>query len=205
MAVWQVHSEPASEPFTVAEMKVYLKVDSTVTTDDDLITAMIRDARMVVERATARALINQSITEYFDEFPPLPPNPKALDSRVLKLYIAPVRIITSVSYIATGGTPSSYTTWNSANYFSDLVSGLNGQGPARICKASGVDWPPIEPYTNAIKVVYDAGYGSAGSNIPGGLREAMRRLIGSWYNFRSGHNDDDMIVKTLIDPYRVHK
>lgn len=205
MAVWQVTSAPASEPFTTAEMKTYLKVESSVTEDDALIASQIIGARNFVERLTSRALITQTITEYFDDWPTLPPNPKTLDSRVLKLHIAPVQSITSISYIAEGADPNTYTTWASSNYFLDAASGANGIGPARICKKKDVDWPTIEPYTNSIKVVYVAGYGASSSSIPASLLSAMRRLCGSWYRFRSGHNDDDIIVKSLIDPYKVHK
>ena len=208
MAVWQVTSAPAAEPLLLADVKNYLKIESSVTEDDDLITELIKNARIFVERHTARALITQTITEYFDEFPAVD-KVKPLNSRILKLHMAPAQSVTSVSYVAADGDPSSYTTWDNtgnAAYFTDLVSGLNSIGPARICKKKGVDWPEIEEYANAVKVVYVAGYGAAGTSVPGPILTAMRRLVGSWYYGRKGSFEDDWkSVEDLLKPYQVHK
>ena len=208
MAVWTISSQPAAEPVLLADMKNYLKIESAVTEDDDLITEYIKDARIFVERHTARALITQTVTEYFDEFPGLD-KMKPINSRIIKLHLAPVQSVTSISYIAVDGTPDSYTTWDNtgnAAYFVDLISGANGLGPARICKRKSVDWPSIEEYTNAIKVIYVAGYGAAGTSVPGPILTAIRRLVGSWYYGRKGSFDNDFdSVADLLKPYQVHK
>jgi uncharacterized phiE125 gp8 family phage protein len=209
MAVWQITTPPAAEPVLLAEMKNYLKIESSVTDDDDLIESLIKDARLFVERLTARSLITQTITEYFDEFPAMDRSTKPLDARVIKLHRAPVVSITSVSYIATDNDPSTYTVWDNtgnAAYFLDNISGLNGIGPARICKRKSIDWPSIEPYTNAVKVIYVTGYGSAGTDVPGPIVTAIRRLVGAWYYGRKGSFDEDFqAVNELLKPYQVHK
>lgn len=212
MAVWTVSSLPAAEPLTRSEIKNYLKVPSATTADDDLIDSLIKGARQFVERYTSRALITQTITEYFDQFPSVSGRvTDPFESRVIKLHIAPVVSITEasgLSYIATDGTPASYTDWdNTANakYFLDIVSGGIGLGPARICKKKGVDWPSIEEYPNAVKVVYVAGYGASGSYVPAGILTAMRRIIGTWYYHRKTAQNEWQDVLDLLSPYRVHK
>lgn len=207
MAVWQVSTQPGAEPLLLADVKNYLKIESGVTEDDDFITEQIKNARIFVERHLSRGLINQTITEYFDEFPTAERATKALDARIIKLHIAPVNSIDSITYIPTDGTPASYAgTFASSDYFLDNISGLNFTGPARICKKKGVDWPTIEPYTNAVKVIYTVGYGAAGTSVPGPILTAMRRLVGAWYYGRKGSFSDDWnAVKDLLDPYKVHR
>lgn len=202
MPVWTSLS-PSSEPLLLADVKNYLRVPSSVTADDDFIEGLITEAREYVERFTGRALINRAVTEYFDFFP------KAGDSnpRVLSLYRGPVSAVTSVSYVPDGGTPDSYTTWdNTSNskYFVDFASGANFPGACRINLRDGVDWPTIEPYVNAVKVVYTAGYGADGSTVPGPLKRAMYRLIGRWY-YSPEETDDNSLVSELLNPYKLHK
>jgi uncharacterized phiE125 gp8 family phage protein len=207
MAVWSVTTPPASEPLELAEVKNYLRIASAVTADDNHITAMIIEAREFVERVTGRALITQTITEYFDSFPAL--SQSLLTSRVIPLYIGPVISITEatgLSYIAVNGTPASYTAWDNtgnSKYFLDIVSGGRGIGPARICKKDGVDWPTIQSYTNAVKVVYSAGYGAA-ANVPGPIKRAMYKLIGQWYYHPELSNEFEL-VEDLLNPYKIHK
>ena len=208
MAVWSVTSAPASEPLVLSEVKNYLRIASAVTADDAHLTAMIIEAREYVERVTGRALITQTITEYFDAFPAA--SNVGLLSRVIPLYIAPVISIdltTGLSYIATNGTPASYTAWdNTANakYFLDIISGGRGIGPARICKKDGVNWPTIEEYANAVKVVYSAGYGASASNVPGPIKRAMYKLIGQWY-YHPEEVKDFELVADLLNLYKIHK
>lgn len=209
MAVWQVSSAPSVEPLTLDELRTWLRLPDSFTSENDLITDLIKQARVFVERHTARALITQTITEYFDEFPTVDRATKPLDARIIRLHIAPVVSITSISYIATDGTPALYTTWDNtgnAAYFVDAISGANGIGPARICKKKNVDWPTIEAYPNAVKVVYVVGFGASGSSVPGPLKMAIYRLVGRWYYSRKGNEKEDFdFVADLLKPYQVHK
>lgn len=207
MAVWQVSSAPAVEPLTRDQARMWLNLPTSFTAQNDLIEELIIDARVFIERHTARALINQTITEYLDEFPTADRARGVLDSRIIKLHIAPVREITSITYIPADGTPASYSgTFASTDYFLDNISGANGIGPARICKKKDVSWPTIEPYTNAVKIIYPCGYGASGSSVPGPLKKAMYRLIGRWYYGRKGNDEADFAaVADLLKPYIVHK
>ena len=184
-------------------MKNYLKVPSTVTADDDLIDSLILEARQFVERMTARALITQTITQYWDNWPDGKNNS---DLRVILPHIAPLQSVTSVSYITSDGTPASYTPWADTNYTVDIISGLTGFGPARIVKNPDKSWPDLAEYYNAVKVVYVAGYGASASAVPAPLLTAMRRLVGAWYYGRKGSFKDDAdMIQDLINPYKVHK
>ena len=200
-----VTSPPAVEPLELEEAKLWLKVPESMTADDDLIEALVVEARQYVERATGRALIEQTIVEYWDGFP------AAGDKfpRVLVPSVAPVVSVVELAYVADGAAPGDYTVWDntdSVNYQLDLVSGTNGIGGARIVRNSGVSWPETDDYPNAVRVEYEAGYGAAASDIPGPIRQAIKRLIGSWYYGRKGGWDEDFkMVQDLLNPYKVFK
>ena len=88
---WKVSTAPSSEPITLAEAKLYLRVDTTA--DDALITALITAARETVERYTSRALVTQTITQVLDCFPGFG----------FRLAVHPVQSITSITYKDSNG------------------------------------------------------------------------------------------------------
>ena len=64
MAGLVIHTEPASEPITLAEAKSYLRVDSSG--DDALITSLISTARKLCEEHTQRAFMTQTYNLFLD-------------------------------------------------------------------------------------------------------------------------------------------
>ena len=163
---YKVATAPTSEPFTRAEAKTWLKIPTAVTADDLVVDAIIAAARTWAEQGTSRALMTQTIEEYFDCWP---------ECGVFALSVAPVQSITSVSYQSGG----SYVTWSSANYYTDLVS-----TPCRIVAKAGVSAPSYDTDApNAFKVVYVAGYASAAS-IPANIMHGMRQKMAFMYENR---------------------
>lgn len=197
-----VTSPPAIEPLSLEEAKLWLKVPDSMTADDDLIEGLVVEARQYVERVTGRALIAQTISDYWDAFP------AAGDKfpRVLVLSVAPVLSLSDLSYLVNGASPGDYTVWDFDNFQVDQFSGVMGIGGARIVRNSGVSWPETADYPNAVRVEYEAGYGYAASDVPGPIRQAIKRLIGSWYYGRKGGWDEDFkMVQDLLNPYKVFK
>ena len=64
MAGLVIHTEPASEPITLAEAKAYLRVDSSG--DDALITSLIVSARKLCEEHMQRAIMSQTLQLFLD-------------------------------------------------------------------------------------------------------------------------------------------
>ena len=58
---------------------------------------------------------------------------------------------------------------------------------ARIGIKNGYTWPSIQDEINALTVTYVAGYGDAGSDVPGNILQAMRYLIATYYENRTDH------------------
>lgn len=163
---YKVTTGPVIEPFTTAYIKVWLKIPSSITVEDALLADLIQNARAWAEQFTGKALLTQTIEEYYDCMP---------CGSVLNLTVSPIQSVTSVSYV-TGG---ALTVWNSSNYNTDLVS-----EPARIVKKSTVTWPTYDTLTpNAIKVIYVAG-ATAATGIPKTIMQAMLQKIAYMYENR---------------------
>src|SRR4051812_29302135 len=93
---------PATEPVTLSETKLYLRVDSTA--EDSLITDLIVAARMSAEQWLKSSLITQSWKLVYNDY---------LDDAVI-LPMGPVASITSVIIV---NRDTSTQTISAANYY----------------------------------------------------------------------------------------
>ena len=160
----KLKTAPATEPITLANIKVKLGIESSDTTADAQISAMIPAARRWVENRTGRALITQTWILYQDGF-----------SGAIRLPKGSTQSVTHIKYTDTTGTP---VTISASDYQSDLVS-----EPARITPsiAAGA-WPSVESARlNSVEVEFVAGYGNA-EDVPADIIEALYRIIGHWLN-----------------------
>lgn len=163
---YKVVTAPTIEPFTRAFIKQWLKIPASVTAEDDIIDQLIISARSWAEYGTGRALMTQTIEEYFDCWP---------ECGIFRLSVAPIQSLTSVSYLS-GGT---YVTWNSSNYNVDLVS-----EPCRISLKINGSVPSYDALTtNAFKMVYVAGATDT-ANIPRITMQGMLQKIAFMYENR---------------------
>lgn len=158
---------PASTlPFTTAYVKTWLKIPSSVTAEDTIVDNLIKSAVSVAENKTGRALLTQTIEEYYDCYPLC---------GIFDLSVAPIQSITSISYLSGG----SYVTWNSSNYNTDVVT-----EPCRIIAKSTASIPAYDLQTpNVWKIVYVAGYSSA-DLIPQNIIQGMLQKIAFHYENR---------------------
>jgi uncharacterized phiE125 gp8 family phage protein len=181
----------AAEPLTLTEAKLHLRVDHS--TDDDLITALIKASREYCENFTRRAIPSQTFDLKLDGFPDL-----------IELPMPPVTAITSITYVDANGDTQ---TLSSSLYRTDLPSGPKAQR-ARIEPAYGQVWPSTRAVVNAVTVRFVAGY----STYPGSILAAMKLLIGHWYEQREavsvsiGANVQTVpiAVDSLLWPYKAY-
>ena len=183
---------PAAEPLTLAELKSWLKVD--IGDDDDLITAIGKGARGVVEDHTNRALITQT---WKLTLPRLGPQP-------VRLPIWPVQSVSSVTYTDWQGTSQ---TWTGPGW------ALSAAEPPEIVPAYNQLWPiqwagglTLGPRADAAAVTFVAGYGAAGAAVPEPLKLAIRLLVGHYYNQRRLIVEGRMgtlpwMVEAVLGPY----
>lgn len=186
----KVVTPPAVEPITLTEAKLHCKVD--LTTDDDLITALIVAAREEIERRTWRALITQTLELILSDWP---------GANVIELPRAPLQSITSVKYKDRDGNE---TTWDSANYHAGTDS-----VPGVLILAWDASWPSGDLYAvEPIRIRYVAGYGVAAA-VPQSLKQACLLLVAHWYEAREAGGDTvaeksgiPFGVEALIRSYR---
>lgn len=163
---YKIASAPTSEPFTTAYVKTWLKIPASVTVEDTLLADIIVSARQWAEHGSGRALFTQTVEEYWDCFPAC---------GALKLSLAPVQSVTSVSYISGG----SYAVWASSNYTVDTVS-----EPCRIVAKQNASFLSHDiGVPNAVKAVYVAGSATT-ATIPGTIKDAMLQRIAFLYENR---------------------
>lgn len=204
-----VSSAPSSEPLTLSDTKSYLRVDHS--SDDSLITSLIIASRQLVEEHTGRALITQTLHLFLDGFneteDPLWEGVRTgpylnFYKNYIDLPRAPVASVTSIHTFDDDDNSTLYAT---ANYYVN-----SAREPARIVLRTGSTWPTALRVANAIKVVYEAGYGGAGS-VPNPIKQAMLQLVAHMYEQRgdmadvNGETKMPILVKKLLAPYVVHK
>ena len=153
---------PAVEPVSLSEVRDQLRVTSN--DDDTILAANIVAARQAVERDTRRALITQTWRLKLDTFP----------KKAIRLPFSPLQSVTSVTYTPDGG---GTTTWSASEYnvYAD-------DEPALICPVFGDDWPEIRLEKRGIAVTYVAGYGSAATDVPAELRQAVLLQVEMLYD-----------------------
>ena len=179
---WKVSTQPASEPISLTEAKLYLRVDTTA--DDALITALITAARETVERYTSRALVTQTITQVLDCFPGFG----------FRLAVHPVASITSISYKDANGDTQ---TLASSIYMLD-----NYDMPNAVVLKANQQFPSTYDETNAITVVYVAG--EAAGNVPKAILQAMYLTIADFYENRTDYVKRlPTAAEYLLDQFRV--
>lgn len=188
-------TQPLTEPVTLAEAKLHLRVDNTA--DDALVSALIAAARQQVETITRRAFITQSWKLVSDKFPspgmsvgsanwygpqwgssPGPLSTLRADGKTgYEIYLdhSPVKSVESITYIDTDGV---LQTLAASAYKLDSIS-----EPCRIVPAYGTAWPATRNEINAVTVSYTCGYGAA-SDVPEAIKSWMKLRIGAMYENR---------------------
>lgn len=179
---------PASEPITIAEAKVHLRVESDFTDDDTLITALIVAARQGAEHMTGRALIPQTLELALDEF-----------EEEISLLRPPLASVSSVKYVDADGVLQTLST---SDYILDDHS-----APARVVPAYGTSWPSTRCQPNAVLIRYVAGYANAAA-VPQEIKQWMLLRIGVMYENREEVNIGNIVtempfVDCLLDAYKV--
>lgn len=163
---------PASEPVTLAEMKIHLHMDADVTTEDALITGLIKASREYVESVTGRALGTQEWYAYLDSFP--------VDENYIKLPFGSLQSVTSFKYRDQTGVET--TLQANTHYLVDLSS-----DPGRVVLPYAGSWPSFTPYTvNPITIEYVCGYDADEDTgpVPESLKAAIKLYVADMYENR---------------------
>lgn len=174
---------PTAEPVTQAEAKAHCNVFHD--DDNDIFASLIEAARMHCEAYTHRAFLSQVWDDKRDGFPC---GGQAIwfDKAPLLTSTAPV-----VTYTDSAGDSQ---TWSSSLYTVDAPAGPHAR-QGRIFLNYGQTYPSTRSIENAVSIRFYCGYGTSASDVPEGIKAAMKLLIGHWYA-----NREPVALGTIATP-----
>lgn len=177
---------PAIEPVSLAEAKDFLRL--LASDEDELLGTLITAARLMVEAASGRMLIDQSWRLVLDRWP---------IGGDLRLPLSPVgNIVAARVYDAAGG--AQVVTASS-------LALVEGTDPPVITISGAVPVPGRDRAAIEIDVV--AGFGPTRDLVPAPLRQAVLRLACRWFEHRGDVVSRDAThlpveIAALVAPYR---
>lgn len=187
-------SAPASEPITVDEAAVHLRISTSPITDATYIGTLITAARQYAEGFTRRSFVTQTWDYTLPEFP----------YWKLELPIQPVQSVTSVSYVNEAGSTLTFVDSSvspeTPKY--DVVT----DGPRTyLTPKYNLDWPATRIHNNAVTVRFVAGY----TTVPEDIKQALKILVAHWYEVREPNvigtsvAQVPMSVEALLSQYQL--
>lgn len=170
-------SGPASEILSLAEAKAHVRVEHAA--DDDYIMALVRAATQRIEEDFGICMVSIGWTLTLDGFPS--------GGEGIELPRSPLASVSGVSYVdGDGGTVT-------------MAEGDDYEVPAGrrlpvIVPAEGGSWPATKLVSDAVTVMFTAGFGTAES-VPDPLKQAVRMSLGHWYR-----NRESVVVGAVATP-----
>lgn len=186
MAQYKLVTAPGSEPITLNEAKLYLRVDDT--TEDDLISALITAARRKFENDTLHYLLPQTWELYL--------NRDEITTEPISINKSDITAISSVEYYDSSNTQQTLST-------SDYQTAIQGK-PSSI---QIITMPTIYDRLEAMVIRFTLGYANAGA-VPEDIKLAIKLLLATWYENRqtvvtgTQVNDIPMTYQFIMETYR---
>jgi uncharacterized phiE125 gp8 family phage protein len=178
-------SGPAVEPITLAEMKAYLRVDEDESAQDDLISGLIKAARLTVEAASRRILIEQHWRVVLDRWP---------RDGVILLPLSPLIAVDAIRITDAMGAVTELP--------DDVFEVDTLSEPPRITVSGAPE--PGRP-RNGISVELRAGFGTNAEAVPATLKLAIRILVAHWFENRGDVAGDQILppeALALVAPFQ---
>jgi len=205
---------PATEPVTASELRTHLRTDSTELPDGEA-NSLIAEARSHIENETGLAFISQTWRLAIDRWPAggeawwdgvremsITELYRSNSLQSVKLPRWPLASITSITTYDEASNSTSVTT---ANVF-DVDT---YRTPGRLTLKRGQTWPVALRASNAIEIVYVAGYANAAA-VPAMMKRAVKQLAAFLYSNRGDDCDPaDAYHKSgaagIMDQFRAVK
>lgn len=177
---------PLLEPVSLAEAKAFLRLDQAE--EDSLLATLITAARLMIEAASGRMLIDQTWRIVLDQWP---------EAGEIRLPLSPVSVIAAARVYDAAGVAQSVS--------GDALALDRLADPPMIRVVGRVPEPGRGRAAVEIDVV--AGFGPASADVPALLRHAVLRLAARWFEERGDVVGRDAMVlpaaiMTLVAPFR---
>lgn len=212
MAGLALVTAPAIEPITVAQAKLFARID--ITEDDQVVNDLVVAARHHAEEWSGRSLLTQTWDVFRDNFPILTSDVTGFDGvftpaggeqwrgsplstwqrrLALELPRSPLQSVVSVTYTPANGSP---VVLDPSTY---QVDTSNVRSP-RIAPQIGKMWPAdlLQPL-NGVVIRIKTGYGDRPTDLPEHFRLGIRQLVAFWYQSRdAGVTDIPEAINNLF-------
>ena len=177
---------PETEPVTLVEARQFLRLDQA--DEDDLVTTLITAARLMVEAAAGRCLIEQPWRIVLDRWPA---------NGEIRLPLSPLMRIEAARV---------YDLLGAAQPVAESALTLDRTADPPLIRVMG-ELPEIGRSHGAIEIDVVAGYGASAAEVPAPLRQAVLRLAARWFEERGdvASRDAQALPKTiaaLVAPFR---
>lgn len=188
-----VVTEPAIEPVTLAELKLWVRVDAGA--EDDLLNSAIKDAREEAESLTGRSFITTSLELWIKKWP----------GKLFSLPRANLLDVTSVKYFDDTETQQTLAT---SVYDVHAPAGARAQ-KGEISLKPDQEWPCLGCTEWPIRIEYTSGYGATVDTVPEGIKTAIKAKAAFLYANREPEVMGGAPVKMetftrQLEPYKVY-
>ena len=156
--------------------------------DHELVAQLITAARQQVEAYLGRALITQTLQLLTPGFydPTIPSHPANI-----RLPRPPLQTVTSVKYIDWSDTLQTVAT---TTYGVDALS-EPGMVYLKMNELWPIDWRLNDPQ---VQIAYTAGYGANRSDVPAGIRAALKQVVAGAYDAASGNVQSEKVGQVQV-------
>ena len=177
---------PAIEPVTLAEARQFLRLDQT--DEDALLATLITAARLMIEAASGRCLIEQPWRIVLDRWP---------SGGEIRLPLSPLLRIDAARV---------YDVLGAAQAVASASLTLDQAADPPVIRLMG-EVPEIGRAHGAIEIDIAAGYGATAATVPAPLRQAVLRLAARWFEQRGDVAGRDAqalpsAIAALVAPFR---
>lgn len=177
---------PAAEPVTLDQARQFLRLDQN--DEDDLLATLITAARLMIEAAAGRCLIEQPWRIVLDRWP---------GGGEIRLPLSPVVRIEAARVYDLLGAPQPVA---------EAALTLDRNADPPLIRVSG-ELPEIGRHHGAIEIDIIAGYGATAAAVPAPLRQAVLRLAARWFEERGDVANRDALalpraIAALVAPFR---
>jgi len=181
---------PATEPVSVDEFKMYLRLDTDA--QDTMLAALIMAARQMLEVSLWRQCITATWALLLDAWQPVIEVPRPPLANMIPTVTEPDL---GIAYIDSAGVVQ---VLDPATYQVDMAS-----QPGRILLSS---MPALGSGLTPVTITYQAGYGDLPTDVPAPLRQAILLFAADMYEHTEAQAEhrleENTTVCRLIGPYR---
>lgn len=198
-------ADPAVEPVSVDDFKLFAKIDST--SEDALIEETLKAAREHFELTTGLALIEQTWRLGLDMMPGSGGREEpwwdgVRDGAISELYSFRNWIELPTAPLLSISSFKSYAGDNSFQTFTGYYADIDAR-PGRLLLNTGAVWPVSTRSNLRYTIEYVAGFGSDADNVPSDIKQCIKMITAHWMENREIMTFDTAAVKVPAHADRI--